>query len=897
MIKGHSAAPTRASSAVGPHRNYLEKTLKGEPIHGNTTTPMGRAPLPHAPTGGGISAGRPLQSHSPGRSNPSVPAGPAAGNVTGTRRDSDGIPDRISIVPMQGIGIRPGYSTGSAPRGDSRLQPAGMSISAPGGNRLENASLSALQKLTDSPLSISSVRAHHPPGERTHHPPGEQSVNPAGSSHPPPPGSLPTSLPGIRPSLTPHHTPSVNPSHAPLTRAPPPVEGNRLVEDMAQVTVSIQELVNKVVDTRSLDEENTQDPQPNLVTRVLERVDASESRNIPTNQTKDEIDESANQHKENVAGSSDQSKLPEESPNNIKEANMSTNQIEVNKNVSVAEKELKNEDNEKSRNEETLADNEKNEKKELCKDGDMNPEQHSKTEKKSETNVSEKTAGTAKTYLAYSTAPKPGGQVDVSSWQAKAAQKQFSIDEYDEFSDTEEEKDSGTRSDSDTVFSPPGTPARRASQSLGNSPAPPSIPASPRPPSPSILGAPKCAPSEPIENKESTGGAPNGDGANNNKQDVRDGENKSQENTISTDVKEGSEVESKPDSPSSINSGAQKDKQTDATADASQSQAPGSEVTGSGSKVTESSSGGVSHVQVKSDPVKGSESCDKSKTAEKLTKKLSDSEIKSQVDGPSDFLDHSLTSSDSSDESFSIETGQKCKTRKQFANQKDARTSLLKEVHSSSFVARKKSGRAELSETNGQIGIKGKTWRENGVASDLHASANLLGCESGNDEESLCDSATDCAINTCNESLDDSAELGECDDCSTDEDCEDLDEMSSDKDSVKSGHVFRCPRYSRLQARMSYSAPNSPAAATSPARDRLTSDDLALTTQGHGHVIRKRKIGPRSRSQRKDSGGYNSDSVTMEPTRKLRKLKVRLEDIGKNPDFSKYMNSKRQSVK
>ena len=600
-----------------------------------------------------------------------------------------------------------------------------------------------------------------------------------------------------------------------------------------------------------------------------------------------------------------------------------------------------------------------------------------------------------------------------SYFQSKAAQKQFSIDEYDEFSDTEsEEKDSGTRSDTDAVFSPPGTPARRASSlgnspappslgnspappgnstSLGNSPAPPSIPASPRPPSPSILGAPKCVTSEPAADNKPSEGTSNGDSPHNSSPNS-EGDTKSQEGPGSSDTKtivKGSESESKNDSQSSsTNPGAQI--QSVAADKIDQSQGSGSKVTectsGSGSKVTQGSGSKVTECssEDKGDLVpsrieacdKQSKTAEKTKTAEKLTKKLSDSEIKTQVDGPSDFLDHSFTSSDSSDESFSTELRREYKTRKQTTSYKTAKinreASLQKQVDTCSVADKK--GSAQLTDNNRNARTE-KTYRENGITSDLHisadssdlhvsadssdrhvsadssdahVSADSFCCESGN--ESSYDSATDCASTTCNDAIlddsaecndaiigdsaecndaimddsaecndaimDDSAELGECDECSTDEDCEDFEDISSDKDSVKSGHIFRCPRYSRLQARMSYSAPNSPVAARSPARDlhrlspardlhRLTSDDLALTSQGQGHDLAltsqgqghlkgKRKIGPRSRSRRKDSGGgYNSDSVTMEPPpRKLRRLKVKLEDIGKNPDFKKYMKSK-----
>ncbi len=131
---------------------------------------------------------------------------------------------------------------------------SGTSVASAGVELFGSASLSALQKLTNSPLaSSSSVPA--PPSSSTT---PKDTANSGDSTN----------------ILKKSEPVSVSPANSDANAKSSVSGNNKLVKDMEQMTVSIQELVNKVVDTKTEGESTVQSSRP-ILRSVLEQAEVT----------------------------------------------------------------------------------------------------------------------------------------------------------------------------------------------------------------------------------------------------------------------------------------------------------------------------------------------------------------------------------------------------------------------------------------------------------------------------------------------------------------------------------------------------------------------------------------------------------------------------------------------
>ena len=283
-------------------------------------------------------------------------------------------------------------------------------------------------------------------------------------------------------------------------------------------------------------------------------------------------------------------------------------------------------------------------------------------------------------------------------------------------------------------------------------------------------------------------------------------------------------------------------------------------------------------------------------TSTDSAKKTKCSDIKSQVDGPSDFLDLSFTSSDSSDhEGISgVELIGRNKLLEKLKPRFTRSQKLLRGGSSSAKIQEEK-----LATNKGSTGTRNV---DTGSDSDSRFSMTKSSKKTCDETASVKNNKGQNMTDEEDENTadDDSEECDNCDECETDEEAE--------KNFEHKIFPPRCPWFSRLHNRASYSAPTSPAAATgfSPhtALSPSAQDDLVLTRQGSKQ--RKRKLGhltpENSCCDEASDDCYHGNAAVMSsssssfpPRRKTRKaLKgchVNLEDIGKNPDFSRYLKS------
>ena len=829
----------------------------------------------------------------------------------------------------------PGADTSSAA---DKIKPASPAHNAPPSSEsYENASLSALQKLTNSPLTAS--------------------------------GS-PLAAPGSSSSSV----------------------GKKLVEDSVQYTVSIQQLVNKVVDAKSLDEDDEDAGTPKLrgILEKMENTDRDKSDAVLK-----ELNEA-----ETTPGAK------------------SGNQTESEKNGNGSHKsgDKGHEDGKAQKG--TIDVKSKDEL--TFKDKDTSEFTKEAKERKS---------ATPKSYLAYSQGI-PGDNV------AMAARKQYSIDEFDEFSDTEEEKDT-SKSDSETVFTPPATPAR-GSGVVANPPTPPSIAqqqgtsqsvesgilkavGSPRSPgraispkgsllaratsprsgvySPGVTTSqsqksptPKCVQAETDgEPQVSTASAdvtlhkvedmsvakntkpsfgddssakvqpissqvektlvhseahsstpqhrndsikPCADKNSSNKDHSLQNSNngtkspsyasKNESNTSSkdndnvksksVDDKQSGEnaLQAKNDTkvPQKSNNNIQHHHSKKSSNNSNNSENTSCDNNDKLSTTTKTehnsaiqSAGADDASKEGSDVAKPSASTDNAaehsagpdSTSTSTKKGARCNDIKSQVDGPSDFLDLSFTSSDSSDhEGISGVELTGSGNRSKFLEKFNAKaTRSQKPLRSSSRIQEAKNASSKDTVQSNGVTVEGnKPDKKSGSSEQesLNETPEMLAAQTQDSSEHG-ESGTGATHG------DDPDCCDNCDDCETDEEAE--------EDIMTKTFPPRCPWFSRLHKRPSYSAPTSPAAATTGTTCALATppsisahDDLVLTQQGSRH--RKRKLGhltPTSRSSC-DGGRHGNrtvKSLLSSPRRSKKKLKgcqVNLEDIGKNPDFSRYIKSK-----
>ena len=808
-------------------------------------------------------------------------------------------------------------------------------ISNSSSESFENASLSALQKLTNSPLAAS----------------GSSSSSGSTSTE------TPTSISGK----------------------------NQLVEYTSIQAFSIQELVNKVVDTKSFDEEEEEEHLP-ILRGVLDQMKKSEEER---KRREEEVIEISPEEQSDSESRDDeiQEVQPDPKPDPIV--------VEV-------------KDEEETKNENEKSDNGKEEEEEAKK------------------------SATPK-YLAYSQ-DFHGPNV------AMVARKQYSIDEYDEFSDTEEERET-SKSDSETVFTPPTTPVRLGGAGR-NCPTPPSsgvVPSqqssavsktvgSPRGSNPSSPGRatspkgsllaratsprgvvftgsspvpnqqqhqqrasplPKCVQSENKtiaepktsastaaevhfnsndsskavggnEVKEDPPGAkksvhvspiPQQNNSSSIKPDATSGSisnntsdtghsKKPNSPSESTDLKEtemppglkdnDKEKSQKSDKvceekvlslkkdtkvPQTSNNSAHHPQhhhlprhEKSSSTNSTQSEntlgdndrlcsTPTTSPSSSSSKTEQNSALRPAGLSKMADSAKPATSEPSSGTCTDSAKKTKCNDIKSQVDGPSDFLDPSFTSSDSSDhEGISgVELTARNKLLEKFKPRFTRSQKLLRNGSSSAkiqeakLVTNNSSTENSKTVTGSDSDTKFSVTNSSKKARDKSASV-----KSNNKGQFMTDEEDE------NTADDDSEAYDNCDDCETDEEAEEGFEHKT--------FPLRCPWYSRLHNRASYSAPTSPAAATGcsshPAPNLSAHDDLVLTRQGSKK--RKRKLchlTPENSCcdeasddcHHGNASVMSSSSSSFLPRSKTRKTlkgcQVNLEDIGKNPDFSRYLKS------